>query len=107
MSEEQKRLIEETVENLKHLDKESLLVVKGSVEVLKARDAMEKDGSYKTGIVMGGCHSIAFTILQACDKRIMGQGTTAIIHDMWETVTGNAADLRAEADNIWRHCRFC
>lgn len=40
MSEEQKRLIEETVENLKHLDKESLLVVKGSVEVLKARDAI-------------------------------------------------------------------
>lgn len=47
VSEEQKRLIEETVENLKHLDKESLLVVKGSVEVLKARDAMEKDGSKK------------------------------------------------------------
>ena len=47
MSEEQKRLIEETVENLKHLDKESLLVVKGSVEVLKARDAMEKDGPEK------------------------------------------------------------
>lgn len=47
MSEEQKKLIEETVENLKHLDKESLLVVRGSVEVLKARDAMEKDGSEK------------------------------------------------------------
>ena len=47
MSEEQKRLIEETVENLKHLDKESLLVVKGSVEVLKARDTMEKDGPEK------------------------------------------------------------
>ena len=47
MSEEQKRLIEETVENLKHLDKESLLVVKGSVEVLKARDAMENAGPEK------------------------------------------------------------
>lgn len=47
VSEEQKRLIEETVENLKHLDKESLLVVKGSVEVLKARDAMEKDDPEK------------------------------------------------------------
>ena len=47
MSEEHKKLIEETVENLKHLDKESLLVVKGSVEVLKARDSMEKDGSEK------------------------------------------------------------
>lgn len=47
VSEEQKRLIAETVENLKHLDKESLLVVKGSVEVLKARDAMEKDDPEK------------------------------------------------------------
>ncbi len=47
MSEEQKRLVKETVENLKHLDKESLLVVKGSVEVLKARDAMEKEDSEK------------------------------------------------------------
>ena len=35
MSEEQKRLIEETVENLKHLDKESLLVVKGSGHPLR------------------------------------------------------------------------
>lgn len=61
---------------------------------------LKQHGSYKTGIVMGVCHSIAFTILQACDKRIMGQGTTAIIHDMWKTVTGNAADLRAEADNL-------
>ena len=61
---------------------------------------LQQHKSYKTGIVMGGCHSIAFTILQACDKRIMGQGTTAIIHDMWETVTGNADELRAEADNL-------
>ena len=37
---------------------------------------LQQHGSYKTGIVMGGCHS------------------------MWETVTGNAADLRAEADNL-------
>lgn len=43
MSEEQKKIIKETVENLKHLDKESLLVVRGSVEVLKARDAMDKE----------------------------------------------------------------
>ena len=73
----------------------------GSVEQGTAiYNMLQQHGSYKTGIVMGGCHSIAFTILQACDKRIMGQGTTAIIHDMWETVTGNAADLRAEADNL-------
>lgn len=42
MSEEQKKLIKETVENLKHLDRQSLLVIKGSAEVLKAREAMDK-----------------------------------------------------------------
>lgn len=42
MSEEQKKIIKETVENLKYLDRESLLVVKGSVEVLKIRDAMDR-----------------------------------------------------------------
>lgn len=36
MSEEQKKLIDETVENLKHLNKESLLIVKGGTEMLKA-----------------------------------------------------------------------
>ena len=41
MSEEQKKIIKETVENLKCLNGESLLVVKGSVEVLKARDIMD------------------------------------------------------------------
>ena len=43
MSEEQKKLIKETVENLKQLDKESLLIVKGSAEVLKVREAMDKE----------------------------------------------------------------
>lgn len=49
MSEEQKKIIKETVENLKHLDKESLLVVRGSVEVLKARDAMDKGNKNEKG----------------------------------------------------------
>ena len=42
MSEEQKKLIDETVENLRHLDKESLLIVKGGTEMLKVRDAMDR-----------------------------------------------------------------
>ena len=63
-------------------------------------NALKQHKAHKTGIVMGCCHSIAFTILQACDKRIMGLGTTAIIHNMWTYVEGNAAQLRAEADNL-------
>lgn len=42
MGEEKKKLIDETVENLKHLNKESLLIVKTGAEMLKARDSLEK-----------------------------------------------------------------
>lgn len=50
MSEERKKLIEETVENLKHLDKESLLIVKGGAEMLKIRDTLEKSEDDTTQI---------------------------------------------------------
>lgn len=40
MSEEKKKLINETVENLKHLDKESLLIIKSGAEFLKCREAL-------------------------------------------------------------------
>lgn len=43
MGEEKKKIIDETVENLKHLDRESLLIVKGSTEVLRTRDALKED----------------------------------------------------------------
>lgn len=41
MSEEKKKLIEETVENLKQMDKESLMIIRTGSEMLKARDAMD------------------------------------------------------------------
>lgn len=36
-----KKLIDETVENLKHLDKESLLIIKSGAEMLKSHDSMD------------------------------------------------------------------
>lgn len=42
MSDELKRMITETVENLKHLDEESLRIMKSNSEILKARDALDK-----------------------------------------------------------------
>lgn len=42
MSEEMKKMIEDTVENLKYLDKESLLIMKSNSEILKARDALDE-----------------------------------------------------------------
>lgn len=43
MSEEKKNMIKQTVENLKSLDEESLKIMKSNSEVLKARDALEKE----------------------------------------------------------------
>ena len=43
---------------------------------------------------------VAFLILQACDERVMGLGTSALIHNMWMSVDGNAKELRKAADDL-------
>lgn len=53
-----------------------------------------------TGYVDGVAHSVAFLILQACDSRIMGLGTSALIHNMWMQCEGNATQLRKYADDL-------
>lgn len=42
MSEETKRIIKKIVEDLKHLSVESLRLIQGSAEILKVRDATDK-----------------------------------------------------------------
>lgn len=51
MSEEQKKLIDETVDNLKHLNEESLLIIKSGTEMLKARDAMDREREAESEVV--------------------------------------------------------
>ncbi len=41
MSEEKRKLIVETVKNLRQMDKESLMLIKSGSELLKARDSLE------------------------------------------------------------------
>lgn len=50
--------------------------------------------------VDGFAFSIASVILQAADRRIMGVGTSLLIHNMWRCVEGNAAELRKAADDL-------
>jgi len=50
--------------------------------------------------VDGFAYSIASIILQAADRRIMGLGTSLLIHNMWLQVAGNADDLRKAADDL-------
>lgn len=50
--------------------------------------------------VDGFAYSIASVILQAADRRIMGLGTSLLIHNMWLYIAGNAEDLRKAADDL-------
>lgn len=50
--------------------------------------------------VDGFAYSIASIILQAADRRVMGLGTSLLIHNMWLSVAGNAEDLRKAADDL-------
>ena len=50
--------------------------------------------------VDGFAYSIASVILQAADRRIMGLGTSLLIHNMWLSIAGNADDLRKAADDL-------
>lgn len=50
--------------------------------------------------VDGLAYSIASIIMQAADRRIMGLGTSLLIHNMWLSVAGNAAELRKAADDL-------
>lgn len=50
--------------------------------------------------VDGFAYSIASIILQAADRRVMGLGTSLLIHNMWLCVAGNAEDLRKAADDL-------
>lgn len=61
---------------------------------------LKRHKAHKTGYVDGVAHSIAFVMLQACDHRVMGEGTSALLHEMWACVAGNAAQLRTVADQL-------
>ena len=73
----------------------------GSVkEGVAIYNLLKQKNAHKTGIVDGVAHSVAFLILQACDTRKMCLGSTALIHEMWMTCSGNAAQLRKYADDL-------
>lgn len=61
---------------------------------------LKQKGCKKVGYVDGAAYSVAFLILQACDERIMGLGTSALVHNMWMSVEGNAKELRKAADDL-------
>lgn len=45
-------------------------------------------------------YSVAYVIAMACDKIIMGLGTSIMIHEMWTYAQGNAEELRKQANDL-------
>lgn len=48
----------------------------------------------------GFAYSIASVIMQAADRRVMGLGSSLLIHNMWMQIAGNANELRKAADDL-------
>lgn len=61
---------------------------------------LKQHGAHKTCYVDGFAYSIASVICMACDKIIMGLGTSFLIHNMAMGVYGNAEMLRKCADDL-------
>lgn len=61
---------------------------------------LKRHPAKKIGYVDGNAHSAASLILQSCDTRIMGLGSGMLVHEMWISVSGNAAMLRSMADTL-------
>lgn len=61
---------------------------------------LKRHRAKKIGYVDGNAYSAASLILQSCDTRIMGLGSGMLVHEMWVSVSGNAAMLRSMADTL-------
>lgn len=71
----------------------------GSVkEGVSIYNQLKRHQADKTAYIDGVAYSVAFLIAMAADKVVMGLGTSAMVHEMWACVQGNAAQLRREAD---------
>lgn len=73
----------------------------GSVqEGISIYNMLKRKNSKKTCYIDGVAYSVASVICLACDKIIMGLGTSMLIHNMWMSYTGNAKEFRKVADDL-------
>lgn len=61
---------------------------------------LKHHGAHKTCYVDGFAYSIASVICLACDRIVMGLGTSMLIHNMAMYAYGNAETLRKYADDL-------
>ena len=94
------KYFQEQLANIPDTDEIELYINSNGGSVKEGTAIYNQLKRHKTGYVDGVAHSITFVILQACDHRVMGEGTSALLHEMWVCTAGNARQLREEADQL-------
>lgn len=61
---------------------------------------LRRHAAHKTAYIDGFCCSIASVIAMACDEVVMPRNALMMIHNMWMSATGSAAELRKAADDL-------
>jgi ATP-dependent Clp protease protease subunit len=67
-------------------------------EGLAIYNALRRHGARKTVYIDGICASAATIVAMAGDRIIAADNATLMVHAVWQTVSGNAADLRKDAE---------
>lgn len=63
-------------------------------------NALKRHKAKITTVCDGMACSIASVIFMAGDKRIMNESSLLMIHNAWTDISGNAAELRKQADDL-------
>ena len=63
-------------------------------------NVLKRCKAHKTVYVDGFCCSVASVIAMAGDKIVMPRNTVMMIHNPWESCSGNATELRKAADDL-------
>lgn len=63
-------------------------------------NAIKNSGAHLIAHVTGMAASMASVIACACDEIVLEEASFMMIHDPWNEIAGNAADLRKEADKL-------
>lgn len=102
-SETSAQYFREQLEKVKEGDRVELYVNSYGGEVKEGvaiYNQLHRCNAEKVCYIDGFAYSVASLICMACDRIIMGLGTSMLIHEMWTCVAGNAEQLRKEADDL-------
>lgn len=102
-SETSAKYFREQLEKVKEGDRVELYVNSYGGEVKEGvaiYNQLHRCNAEKVCYIDGFAYSVASLICMACDKIVMGLGTSMLIHEMWTCTAGNAEQLRKEADDL-------